>query len=93
MSAQLTGGLFLLGLGWSLTMIAGSSLLATAVPVTDRPGVQGTGDLIMGLTAAAGSALAGVVVGAWGFGWLCAAAAAVTLLPLGVAAVHRPRTA
>lgn len=93
MSAQLTGGLFLLGLGWSLTMIAGSSLLATAVPLTDRPGVQGTGDLIMGLSAAAGSALAGIVVGAWGFGWLCAVAAAVTLVPLGVAAVHRPRTA
>ncbi|GAA2094745.1 MFS transporter [Microlunatus panaciterrae] len=68
-------GLFLLGVGWSCTMVAGSTLLSAAVPVSERPGVQGAGDLTMGLAAAVGGALAGLVVGGWGYGWLCVGAA------------------
>lgn len=74
---QLVAGLFLLGLGWSCTLVAGSTLLSESVPLADRPGVQGTADVIMGLSAAAGGALAGVVVGAWGFTWLGLSAAAL----------------
>ncbi len=78
-SPGLLVGLFLLGLGWSCTMVAGSGLVAGAVPVHQRSGVQGAADLIMGLSAAAGGALAGLVVGSLGYGALCAAAAAVAL--------------
>ncbi len=76
-SAPLTAGLFLLGLGWSCTFVAGSTLLASSVPVGERPGVQGAGDLAMGVAAALGGAGAGVVVGHGGYGWLCGLAGAL----------------
>ena len=78
--ASLTVGLFLLGLGWSCTFVAGSTLLASSVPVGERAGVQGAGDLAMGLAAAAGGAVAGVVVGQWGYDWLCVSAGALAVV-------------
>ncbi|MGB5952226.1 MAG: MFS transporter [Ornithinimicrobium sp.] len=70
-SWSLTLGLILLGLGWSCTMVAGSSAIAGAVSVTDRSAVQGASDVVMGLAAAAAGAMAGVVVAVFGYGWLC----------------------
>lgn len=61
-SLTLVAGLFLLGLGWSCTLVAGSTLLTAAVPASERPGAQGASDLLMGLMAGAGGAIAGVVV-------------------------------
>ena len=61
-SVTLAAGLFLLGLGWSCTLVAGSTLLTAAVPAQERPGAQGASDLLMGLMAGAGGAVAGVVV-------------------------------
>ena len=61
-SGTLVAGLFLLGLGWSCTLVAGSTLLTAAVPAMERPGAQGASDLLMGLMAGGGGALAGVVV-------------------------------
>lgn len=78
-SPLLMVALFLLGLGWSCTMVAGSGLLAGAVSVRDRPSSQGAADIIMGLSAATAGGLAGIVVGALGFGWLCAFAAVVAV--------------
>ncbi|MGN6612062.1 MAG: MFS transporter [Angustibacter sp.] len=63
-------GLFLLGVGWSLGAVSASTLLTAATPVEYRPQVQGTTDMIVGFTAAAGGAVAGLVVGWLGFGWL-----------------------
>ena len=79
-SGGLTAGLFLLGLGWSCTMVAGSTMLVEALPLAERPAAQGAADLVMGLAAASGGALAGVVVGSLGFGWLCAMGAVLALL-------------
>ncbi|HEX3005824.1 MAG TPA: MFS transporter [Angustibacter sp.] len=76
-------GLFLLGLGWSLGAVAASTLLTAATPAEYRPQVQGTTDMIVGFTAAAGGAVAGLVVGWLGFGWLNAFAA---VLAFGVVA-------
>ncbi|HEV8055486.1 MAG TPA: MFS transporter [Nocardioidaceae bacterium] len=82
-STGLTAGLFLLGLGWSCVLIASSALLVDAVPLLDRPSVQGASDLLMGLFAAAGGAAAGAVVEVWGYGVLNALAG---VLAVGVAA-------
>lgn len=89
-SAGLTVGLFLLGVGWSCTLVAGSTLLSASVPLDERPAVQGASDLVMGLCAAAGGALSGLVVGTWGYGWLCVAGGALAvLLAAGTAARGR----
>jgi MFS family permease len=88
-SVGLVWGLFLLGLGWSCCLVASSALLVDAVPLRERPGVQGASDLVMGIFAAAGGALAGVVVAEWGYGFLNVAAGALSLLILGAAVVAR----
>jgi MFS family permease len=68
-------GLFLLGLGWSCTLIAGSTLVTDEVPAAERPAVQGLSDLTMNGAGAVGGAVAGVVVVVWSYGALCALAA------------------
>lgn len=88
-SGGLTLGLFLIGVGWSCCLVAGSALLVDAVPLVERPGVQGAADLLMGLFAAAGGALAGVVIARWGYGALNAGAGVLALAIFGAALVAR----
>ncbi len=61
-TTQLALGLALLGLGWSCTMIAGSTLLTDSVPIEHLPNVQGTSDVLMGFAGASAGLLAGVAV-------------------------------
>ncbi len=70
-SVSLGIGLFLLGLGWSCTLIAGSALLSESMESHLRPSSQGASDLVMNLMGAGGGALAGVIIGTLGYGWLC----------------------
>ncbi|MBA3783180.1 MAG: MFS transporter, partial [Nocardioides sp.] len=74
-SWQIFVGLFLLGLGWSCATVAGSTLVADLAPLDVRTDVQGASDMTMGLTAAAAGAVAGVIVGQWGYPALTAFAA------------------
>ncbi len=60
---QLMIGLILLGLGWSCTMIAGSTLLTESLPTETRPRAQGAADLGMGICGATAGLLSGAVVG------------------------------
>jgi len=76
-------GLFLLGLGWSCTLIAGSAFLSESVDQQFRASSQGASDLVMNLSGAGGGAIAGVIIGTLSYGWLCFAAA-VPVLALGV---------
>ena len=90
-SASLVAGLFLLGLGWSCTLVSGSTLLTGDLPAAERPGAQGGADLLMGLAAGGGGAVAGVIVDrlsfqvlaqvALGFALLIAVAAIATKVP------------
>lgn len=75
-------GLFLLGLGWSCTLIAGSSLLAESVDQKFRVSAQGASDLVMNLSGAAGGALAGVIIGVLSYGFLCFFAAVLVAVLL-----------
>lgn len=77
-------GLFLLGLGWSCTLIAGSTLVTDAVSPEERPAVQGLSDLAMNTAGALGGALAGVIVFLGSYGILCAVAA-IPVIGLGLA--------
>lgn len=90
-SARLTGGLMLLGLGWSATMVAGSTLLSESVAFELRTSAQGLSDLGMGLAGAVAGAISGVVVEGWGYPALTLLAALATgpLIALVVSAARR----
>ncbi len=51
----LVSSLFLLGLGWNLCFIAGSSLLSDALAANERGRVQGTNEMLVALASGAGS--------------------------------------
>jgi len=87
---HLAGGLMLLGLGWSATMVAGSTLLSDAISGEIRASAQGLSDLVMGLAGAAAGAVSGVVVEAWSYLTLTLLAALATV-PLIVLASLRQR--
>ena len=80
--AALTAALFLLGLGWSLCLVGGSTQLTAAVPLSMRAGAQGNADLLVGLAGAAGGLGSGLVLALSGFAvlGLLTAAVAVALL-------------
>jgi MFS family permease len=84
-------GLALLGVGWNAGLVAGSTLLASAVPPRQRPRVEGAGELSMGVAAATATAIAGPVVGTAGYATLAVAGAvaAAALGPLLVAVARR----
>ncbi|MEQ4303154.1 MFS transporter [Plantactinospora sp. B6F1] len=80
-TVRISIGLTLLGLGWSGTMVAGSTLLSESVPAEVRPAVQGLSDLTMGLAGALAGALSGFVIQVAGYPVLNALAA-VAVVPL-----------
>jgi MFS family permease len=82
-AVQLGIGLFLLGLGWSCGLIAGSTLVTESVPAELRPTAQGGTDLLMGLGAALAGAAGGPLLTLGGFA-LVAGVCAVLVLPLAV---------
>jgi MFS family permease len=82
-------GLFLLGLGWSCTLIGGSTALSESVSTELRPSSQGASDLLMNLMGAGGGAIAGVIIGTLGYGWLCFVAA-VPVAALGLWSLSKP---
>ena len=82
-------GLFLLGLGWSFNLVAGSTLLSESVEAAVRPGVQGASDFLMGACGAAGGALAGAVVAGPGYAVLNALAGLLVLPVLGLVLLAR----
>ena len=85
-------GLFLIGLGWSFAMIAGSSLLTGAFPAHERANVQGAADFTMVASGAAAGLASGVIVEAAGFASL-SHWAGVAALSLVAAALYPSVTA
>lgn len=60
-------GLFLLGLGWSFGIVAGSALLTESVAEHDRVAVQGAADLATNVASGTGALTAGIVVSGAGY--------------------------
>jgi MFS family permease len=82
-AVQLGVGLFLLGLGWSCGLIAGSTLVTESVGQDLRPTAQGGTDLLMGLSAALAGVVGGPLLAVGGFGLVTGVSAAL-VLPLAV---------
>ncbi|MCG7414121.1 MFS transporter [Microbacterium aurum] len=82
--AAVTVALVLLGLGWSTSTVAGSTLLTESSAESLRTRRQGRSDLAMSLVGGLGAIGAGFVLGAIGYGGLALVAlivvAAVTVL-------------
>src|SRR5215212_1610868 len=72
--------LFLVGLGWNLCYIAGSSLLADILAPAERGQVQGTTELIVSLASAASSLGSGLILAGLGYIALGLSGAALALL-------------
>ncbi len=90
----LATGLFVLGLGWSCSFIAASSMLFASAPPDVRPVVEGWADSAVWTMVMVGSVGSGVLMGAVGFSWLSLTAGLPMLLILVLAlAVPRLRTA
>jgi MFS family permease len=92
-SIPLTVALLLLGIGWSCTLVSGSTLLTAALTPEQRPGAQGSADLFMGLAAGGGGALAGVIVAQASYAVLAAGVGvlAAAILVATVVLVRPPR--
>ncbi|RNL65438.1 MFS transporter [Nocardioides marmoriginsengisoli] len=85
-STEIFGGLFLLGVGWSMATVSASTMVAGHAPLSSVTEVQGTADLVMNLAAAIGGAASGVIVGEYGFSTLAGFASVFAFAALGAAA-------
>ena len=83
-------GLVLLGLGWSASTVAGSTLLTESTSLARRAKVQGVSDLLMSGSGATGGALAGVVLSFLGYSGLSfVVVSLVVIISLTMAVAHR----
>jgi MFS family permease len=88
-AVRLGAGLFLLGLGWSCGLIAGSTLVTESVGDDLRPTAQGGTDLLMGMGAALAGVVGGPLLAVGGFG-LVSAVSALLVVPLAVVWLRTP---
>jgi MFS family permease len=84
-------GLFMLGLGWSFSLIAGSALLTESLALRDRVGAQGLADVSMSVLGAGAAFSSGFVKEMAGYHWLAnfATVIAVLLMIAAVSAIRR----
>jgi len=75
-------GLILLGLGWSASTVAGSTLLSESTAIDKRASRQGVSDLFMSGSGALGGALAGVALALLGYSGLSFAALGLVIAVL-----------
>jgi MFS family permease len=76
--------LFLLGFGWNMGFVAGSTLLSSGGAFADRARLQGVVDAAIWGTAALAGVAAGPVVEWAGYGVLCLLGAALAVVLAGV---------
>jgi len=76
----LAASLFLLGLGWNMCFVAGSSLLTDTLAVHERARIQGAADFVVNLASAAGSLASGILIASLGFGALALISASLALI-------------
>lgn len=84
-SASLAVAMVLLGFGWNLALLSGSTLLTAGVPSAQRPRREGWGEVVMGVAAAGGGAAAGPLMVVGGYGLLASGAAVIATLVLPLA--------
>lgn len=81
--------LFLLGFGWNLAFVSGSALLARDVPQHLQIRLQGLTDSVVWASAAAASALSGVVLELTSYPLLALVGAGLALVPIALILLQR----
>ena len=81
--------LFLLGFGWNLGYVAGSTMLTTGLPLAERTRIEGVTDSLIWSSAAAASLGSGLVVAAASYTVLGLLGAAMVLVPLWIVLSRR----
>lgn len=84
----LTIALFLLGVGWNFSFVAGSALLTEGAAAESRVRLQGVGDAVVWTSGAVASLSSGLLLAASSYAVLCVVGACLTILPA-VLAVRR----
>ncbi len=79
----------LLGLGWSLGLVAGTTAVAENLPLDRRARTQGSVDVLVSLAGAGAGVLSGVVVSTWSYGTLCVLGGVVAVLLVAALALVR----
>lgn len=77
--------LFLLGLGWNLCFVGGSTLLSDHLTPAERSQTQGLNDLLINLVSGFGSLGGGILFAAVGYGMLSLSAGFFVMITLGLA--------
>lgn len=92
--ALLAVALGLLGLGWNLGLLGGTTLVTSAVSVAGRARTQGKVDLAIAMSGATGGLASGIVVASTSYAALAIAGAivAVTILPATLSPTALERT-
>jgi MFS family permease len=88
--ATLILALVLLGIGWNLGLVSGTTLVTNAVPLPTRARTQGTVDLGIALAGAGGGLSSGLIIAAASYGTLTIAGGILALLIIPIAALGRP---
>jgi len=88
-TAVLTLALFLLGLGWNFSFVAGSALLTEGADPGRRVRLQGLGDAVVWTFGAVASLSSGLLLAASSYAVLCLVGAVLTVVPFMVVARHR----
>jgi MFS family permease len=87
--ATLVLALVLLGLGWNLGLVCGTTLVSDAVPLATRARTQGVVDFGIALAGAAGGLSSGLIVTATSYAALTLAGGFLALLIIPIAAIAR----
>lgn len=87
--AILTLALFLLGFGWSLAYVAGSSLVTGGLALRERTRLQGWTDALIWSSSALASLGSGIVVATAGFAALGLLGAALVVVPAWIVVARR----
>lgn len=78
----LATAMVLVGLGWNVSTVAASSMLTRDVPVPQRARLEGRGEIGMGVAAAVGGGMSGLVMSGGGYPMLACVGLVVVLAGL-----------
>ena len=88
--ATLVLALVLLGVGWNLGLVSGTTLVTDAVPLETRARTQGVGDLGIALAGAGGGLSSGLIFAATSYATLTLTSGLLALLIIPIVALARP---